>query len=655
MVTELGHFALILAFLIAIVQTVVPLVGAHKRWPGWIAVAEPAAHAQFLLTAYAFAALTWAFITSDFSLQLVVLNSHSAKPMLYKISGTWGNHEGSMLLWVLIVTLFGAMAAFFGGGLPPTLKARVLAVQSSIAVAFFAFILFTSNPFIRMEVPPFDGQDLNPLLQDPGLAFHPPFLYLGYVGLSMAFSFAVAALIEGRVDAAWGRWVRPWTLAAWVFLTIGIALGSWWAYYELGWGGFWFWDPVENASFMPWLLAAALLHSAIVVEKREALKSWTILLAILAFGFSLIGTFIVRSGLLTSVHAFANDPERGVFILIILAVFTGGALTLFAARAQAMEAKGVFGMVSRESMLVANNILLAVSCFVVFFGTMWPIIAEMFFDRKLSVGPPFFNAAFTPFMVALGALLPVGAMLPWKRGKLGRTAWSLRYVFVLAVALGLLAWAMQTGRSALGPVGLFLGSWVVFGAIADLWMRSGRGWNRFGRMIRLPRADFGKAVAHAGLGVTIFAVAGLTAWEREDIRVAYIDQPFDVGAFTLTLKDVRDVRGPNYLSTTATIEAEQNGKPVATLFPEKRNYPVARMPTTEAAIDYRLTRDLYVVIGDQQADGGWTVRTYIKPLANWIWAGCILMSIGGLLSLSDRRFRVAAGARKDSKGEVPAE
>ncbi|SLN39017.1 Cytochrome c-type biogenesis protein CcmF [Falsiruegeria litorea R37] len=654
MITELGHFALILAFMVAIVQTIVPMVGAHKRWSGWMAVAEPAANAQFLLTGFAFAALMWAFVTSDFSLRLVVLNSHSAKPMLYKISGTWGNHEGSMLLWVLIVTLFGAMAAWFGGGLPPGLRARVLSVQAAIAVAFFAFILFTSNPFLRMAVPPFDGQDLNPLLQDPGLAFHPPFLYLGYVGLSMSFSFAVAALIEGRVDAAWGRWVRPWTLAAWVFLTIGIALGSWWAYYELGWGGFWFWDPVENASFMPWLLAAALLHSAIVVEKREALKSWTILLAILAFGFSLIGTFIVRSGLLTSVHAFANDPERGVFILLILAFFTGGALTLFAARAQEMEAKGVFGIVSRESALVVNNILLAVSCFVVFFGTMWPIIAEMFFDRKLSVGPPFFNAAFTPFMVLLGLALPIGSMLPWKRGRLGRTAWSLRYAFVLSVALGVLVWAMQTGQSALGPVGLFLGAWVVSGAAMDLWSRTGR-TGRLGRLMRLPRADWGKAVAHAGLGITIFAVAGLTAWEEEDIRVVQFNEPFEVGGFTLTLEGVERLPGPNYISTMGFVQLEKDGREIAMLTPEKRDYPVARMPTTEAAIDYRLMRDVYVVIGDQQSNGGWTVRTYIKPFANWIWGGCILMALGGFISLSDRRFRVAAGARKAPEGGVPAE
>ncbi|WP_377188018.1 heme lyase CcmF/NrfE family subunit [Ruegeria meonggei] len=654
MITELGHFALILAFLVAIVQSVVPLIGAAKRWPGWMSFAEPAAIIQFLLVGFSFWVLVWAFVTSDFSLRIVVENSHSAKPMLYKISGTWGNHEGSMLLWVLIVSLFGAMAAVFGGGLPPTLKARVLAVQSAIAVAFFAFILFTSNPFDRLIVAPFDGRDLNPLLQDPGLAFHPPFLYLGYVGLSMAFSFAVAALIEGRVDAAWGRWVRPWTLAAWIFLTIGIALGSWWAYYELGWGGFWFWDPVENASFMPWLLAAALLHSAIVVEKREALKSWTILLAIIAFGFSLIGTFIVRSGLLTSVHAFANDPERGVFILFILVIFIGGALTLFAARAQAMEAKGVFGMVSRESALVLNNVLLAVSCFVVFFGTMWPMVAEMAFDRKLSVGAPFFNAAFTPFMIALGIAMPVGAMLPWKRGKIGKAAFSLRYAFVLAVALALLVWVMQTERSALGPIGLFLGAWITFGAIVDLWSRTGRKGS-FHRLFRLPGADWGKAVAHTGMGVTMFAIAGLTAWEVEDIRVAQPGQPFEVGQFTLTLEDVRNVEGPNYFSTTADVLVQQDGRTIGTLHPEKRDYPVARMPTTEAAIDYRFLRDLYVVIGDQQADGGWVMRTYIKPLANWIWGGCILMALGGLLSLSDRRFRVAAGARKAPAGGVPAE
>jgi cytochrome c-type biogenesis protein CcmF len=587
---------------------------------------------------------------------VVVQNSHTLKPMIYKVAGVWGNHEGSLLLWVLILALFGACASWFGGNLPVALKARVLAVQGMIGVAFLLFMLLTSNPFWRLEVPPLDGQDLNPLLQDPGLALHPPFLYLGYVGLSMSFSFAVAALIEGRVDAAWGRWVRPWTLAAWVFLTIGIALGSWWAYYELGWGGFWFWDPVENASFMPWLIAAALLHSAIVVEKREALKAWTILLAILAFGFSLIGTFIVRSGVITSVHAFANDPERGMFILLILGVFMGGALTLFAARASALEAKGVFSMVSRESALVANNLILSVSCFVVFIGTIWPLVAELGWGQKLSVGEPFFNAAFSPFMVVLALILPVGAMMPWKRAGLARAILPLRGAIVLAVALGGLAFALQTGRSALGPVGAALGAWVILGAAVDLAQRSGRGGalDRLGRLARLPRADWGRATAHAGFGVTLFAVAAMNAWKVEDIRVVDRGESFPLGRYEVTLVDVREVEGPNYLSTMAEMRVVRDGAEVAVLFPEKRVYPVAQMPTTEAAIDYGLWRDLYLVIGDPQKDGGWAVRSYVEPFANWLWIGAGLMSLGGLLSLTDRRYRVAAGARR-APAAVPAE
>ncbi len=656
MMIELGHFALILAFAVAIVQAVVPMVGAWKGWRGWMAVAEPAANAQFLLIGFAFAALTRAFVTSDFSLRVVVANSHTLKPMLYKVTGVWGNHEGSMLLWVLILSLFGASAAWFGQGLPEHLRARVLSVQAAIGVAFLAFILFTSNPFQRMATPPFNGQDLNPLLQDPGLAFHPPFLYLGYVGLSMAFSFAVAALIGGRVDAAWGRWVRPWTLAAWLFLTIGIALGSWWAYYELGWGGFWFWDPVENASFMPWLLATALLHSAIVVEKRESLKGWTVLLAIMAFGFSLIGTFIVRSGALTSVHAFANDPERGVFILIILAIFMGGALSLYAARASALEAKGVFAVVSRESALILNNILLAVSAFVVFVGTVWPLVADIAFDRPLSVGPPFFNAAFTPFMLGLALILPLGATLPWKRARLGRAIFAMRHVLGFAAASALLVWAMAENRSALAPVGLFLGVWLGLGAGADLWQRSGRKGiaDRMRRVMRLPRADWGKATAHAGLGVSVFGIAGLLAWEVEDIRVVKPGDVFEAGGYEIALAGVAEVEGPNYLSTMAEMVVKRNGREVSRLFPEKRIYPVARMPTTEAAIDNGVMRDIYLVIGDAQEGGGWTVRTYVKPFVNWIWAGAIIMASGGLLSLSDRRYRVAAGARKAHGAAVAA-
>jgi len=659
MIVEIGHFALVLAFAVAVFQMIVPIIGAHKNWSAWMAVASPAASLQFALVAISFAALTYAFVTSDFSLNLVVANSHTDKPLLYKISGVWGNHEGSLLLWVLILALFGASAAWFGGNLPPRLRARVLAVQSSVGVAFYAFILFTSNPFLRLELPPFNGQDLNPLLQDPGLAFHPPFLYLGYVGLSMAFSFAVAALIEGRVDAAWARWVRPWTLAAWVFLTIGIGLGSWWAYYELGWGGFWFWDPVENASFMPWLIAAALLHSAIVVEKREALKSWTILLAILAFGFSLIGTFIVRSGIITSVHSFANDPERGMFILMILAVFMGGAFTLYAFRASAMEAKGVFSTVSRESGLVLNNLLLAVSSFVVFIGTIWPLVAEMFWGRTVSVGPPFFNAAFTPFAFAIAVALPIGAVLSWKRAQLGRAMRLMSGVALLTIALLGLFYALGTGRSLAGLITLALGVWLVAGAAVDLWQRTGQGREiaaKFGRLTRLPRADWGKALAHAGLGITFIGVGALVTYQIEDIRVAQIGEEFDVGAYHLTVRDVREVQGPNYISTMAFVEVAKDGRIVDLLTPEKRIYPVAGMPTTEAGIDSGFTRDVYVALGDPQLDGGWAVRTWIKPFANWIWGGAIIMALGGALSLTDRRYRVAAGAARDRAAiGVPAE
>ncbi len=652
MIAELGHFALILGFIVSLLQVVVPLVGAAKRWPGWMRFSEPGANVLFLLTGFSFAALTYSFVVSDFSVKLVWMNSHTAKPMLYKISGVWGNHEGSMLLWVLILTLFGAMAAWFGDGLPPTLKARILAVQASITAAFMAFVLFTSNPFLRMDPAAMNGQDLNPLLQDPGLAFHPPFLYLGYVGLSMAFSFAVAALIEGRVDAAWGRWVRPWTLAAWIFLTIGIGLGSWWAYYELGWGGFWFWDPVENASFMPWLIAVALLHSAVVVEKRESLKSWTILLSIIAFGFSLIGAFITRSGIITSVHAFATDPERGVFLLLILAVFVGGALTLFAFRAGVMEAKGVFGVVSRESALVLNNLLLAVSAFIVFVGTIWPLVSELLFDRKLSVGEPWFNASFTPLMVLLGLVLPLGAMLPWKRGKLGRVAKRLTGAFVLAVSVGALVWAIQEERSALGPIGLMLAAWLVAGSATDLLSR-GRKGERFARLLRLPRADWGKAVAHAGLGVTIAGISGMLAWQQEDIRVMKYGDSLELAGYTITLNEVKRVQGPNYISTMGDVTLSKGAREIATLTPEKRVYPVAGMPTTEAAIDIGFWRDIYVVVGDPQDNGGWAMRSYFKPLANWIWGGAILMALGGALSLSDRRYRVAAGARKAAIEKVP--
>lgn len=659
MTAELGHFALILAFAISIPQIVVPMFGAHRGWNDWMRFATPAAIMQFLLVAFAFAMLTVAFVTSDFSVRLVAANSHSDKPMLYKVTGVWANHEGSMLLWIAILTLFGATIAVWGRNLPPSLKARVLSVQSMIGAAFLGFILFTSNPFLRLPQPPIDGNGLNPLLQDPGLAFHPPFLYLGYVGLSMAFSFAVAALIEGKVDAAWARWVRPWTLAAWIFLTIGIGLGSWWAYYELGWGGWWFWDPVENASFMPWLMATALLHSAIVVEKRNALKSWTVLLAILAFSFSLIGTFIVRSGVITSVHAFANDPERGVFILAILAVAIGGALTLYAARATQLKSNAVFSLVSRESGLVFNNLLLTVAAAVVFVGTIWPLVAEIMTGAKVSVGAPFFNIAFTPFMVVLAMILPIAAMLPWKRSNFRRTMGPLWGIAALSVALGAAVWVMQTGGRMLAPVGLTLAFWVVVGSLADVAVRVKLGKASLAESLRragnLPRADWGKMFAHIGFGLMIFGISAIMTWEVEDIRTAEIGETFTLQAYEIRFDGVEGIQGPNYTAARGEFTLFKDGVEVAKLYPEKRNYPVQSMPTTEAAIDQSLLRDVYVVLGDRQSNGSWAVRSYVKPFTNWIWIGVFTLSLGGVLSITDRRYRVAAVARKTRTAAVPAE
>ncbi|MEE9454038.1 MAG: heme lyase CcmF/NrfE family subunit [Paracoccaceae bacterium] len=659
MIVELGHFALILALIVAIVQVLIPMIGAARGWHDWMRLATPAALVQFTLVGVAYAMLTVAFVTSDFSVRLVAANSHSAKPMLYKVTGVWANHEGSMLLWILILTLFGAAVAAWGKNLPPSLKARVLSVQAMIGVAFLAFILFTSNPFLRLANPPVDGNGLNPLLQDPGLAFHPPFLYLGYVGLSMAFSFAIAALIEGRVDAAWARWVRPWTLAAWIFLTIGIGLGSWWAYYELGWGGWWFWDPVENASFMPWLIAAALLHSAIVVEKRNALKSWTVLLAILAFSFSLIGTFIVRSGVITSVHAFANDPERGVFILGILAVAIGGALTLYALRAGQLRSNAIFGLVSRESGLVLNNLLLAVAAAVVFIGTIWPLLAEMTSGAKVSVGAPFFNMAFTPFMVLLAMILPIGAILPWKRGQLKRAMGALWGALALSITLGVLVWSLQTGGRMLAPIGIMLATWVVLGALIDVGLRIKLGKAPFGENLRrarnLPRADWGKMFGHMGFGLTIFGISAIMAWEVEDIRTLNIGDTFALQAYELRFEGVEALQGPNYTIQRGAFTLLKDGQEIAIMYPEKRNYPVQSMPTTEAAINQSLLRDIYVVLGDRQNDGSWAVRSYVKPFVNWIWIGVFVLAFGGALSITDRRYRVASLARKIPLNAIPAE
>ncbi len=653
MTAELSHFSVLVALLLAGAASIVPLVGASMRWTPWMRFAAPAAILQFALVAIAFGGLTHAFVTSDFSVRLVADNSHSMKPMLYKVTGVWGNHEGSMLLWVLILVSYGALVARFGNNLPLAFKARVLSVQSMISTAFLAFLVFTSNPFARTALPPIDGNDLNPLLQDPGLAFHPPFLYVGYVGLSLTFSFAVAALIEGRVDAAWARWVRPWTLVAWTSLTIGIAMGSWWAYYELGWGGWWFWDPVENASFIPWLVATALLHSAVVVEKRDALKSWTVLLAILAFAFSLTGTFIVRSGVLTSVHAFANDPQRGVFILAIFAAATGGSLLLYAMRARGLGTDSVFAVASREAGLVVNNLLLSVAAFVVLFGTLWPLVAEFVWGKKLSVGAPFFDLAFTPFFVLLAVVLPVAAALPWKRGSVGRSLYMFRGVLALAFAAGVLAWSLQSGGRMLAPFGAMLATWLVFGAGWEVLARLRRRRRGFRATVAglrsLPRGDWGKALAHAGLGIAIFGISAITAWEQEDIRAMSPGGQYSLSGYDFRLLNVNAVAGANYSSDMGTVLASRNGQPVAVLHPERRIYFVQGMQTTEAAIDVGLTRDLYVVLGDRQDDGEWVVRTYVKPFASWIWLGAAVMAFGGIVSLSDRRYRLGIANRRRAR------
>ena len=650
MTAEIGHFALILGFVLAGLQMTVPLYGAAKGDIGLMELARTTALAQFGLTLLAFAALINAFVVSDFSVLNVVQNSHSAKPLLYKISGAWGNHEGSLLLWVLILALFGAMVATFGRNLPPSLRARTLAVQAMIAFGFFAFMLFTSNPFERVPNPPADGLGLNPLLQDPGLAFHPPFLYFGYVGLSIAFSFAVAALIEGKVDAAWARWVRPWTLAAWCGLTVGIALGSWWAYYELGWGGFWFWDPVENASFMPWLAATALLHSAIVVEKRDALKSWTILLAIIAFSLSLLGTFLVRSGVLTSVHAFATDPERGVFILGLLIVAIGGSLTLYAIRAPNLQAGGLFQPISREGGLLLNNLFLSAAAATVLLGTLYPLFLDVLDAGKVSVGPPYFNATFGPLIAPVLLVMAVGPLLSWKRGDLGE---ALRRIWLAAAAaVGVIALALiySDVPGVLPAIGVGIATWIIVGALVELADRVRLGRVPLGetwrRMRRTPRSAFGMTIAHLGVGLVVAGVVGATAYKTEAIQNMRPGDSVDVAGYAFTLDRVERVRGPNYDAERAVFRLSRDGRELGSVNAERRNYPVERQQTTEAGILTLWTADLYAVIGEGSPADGWTTRLYHNPLVPWIWLGSIVMALGGVVSLTDRRLRVGAPARR---------
>jgi len=653
MIAETGHYALILALGVAIVQMVLPVIGTRFRDPQLTAVAVPAAQAEFILIAIAFIALMTAYVTSDFSVLNVWQNSHSAKPLLYKISGVWGNHEGSMVLWVLILALFGAAVATFGNNLPRQLQANVLAVQGSIAVAFLLFIIITSNPFIRVDPAPFDGQGLNPVLQDPALAFHPPFLYASYVGFSMAFSFAVAALIDGRIDAAWARWVRPWTLAAWMCLTLGIAMGSWWAYYELGWGGFWFWDPVENASFMPWLAGTALLHSALVMEKRDALKVWTILLAIITFSLSLMGTFLVRSGVLTSVHAFAVDPARGVFILAIMGVFIGGAFALFAWRAPLLSQGGLFAPISREGALVFNNLLLTVACAAVFVGTLYPLALEAVTGEKISVGAPFFNLTFVPLIVPLLIAAPFGPLLAWKRGDLLAAAQRLMAAAIVSLAVMIVALALNQKGPWLAPLGIGLGIWLLMGAATDIAFRvklfgasSAESWRR---MRNLPRAAYGGALAHAGLGVMVIGLVATTAWRSERIEALSPGGTVDIAGYQLVFKGVAPRRGPNYQERVGTFEVTRGGSPVTTLAPSKRAFVVEKSATTEAGIHNSWRGDLYVVLGDELKDGAYSVRVYFNPLVRFIWLGALLMFFAGAVSLSDRRLRVGAPKRAKSK------
>jgi cytochrome c-type biogenesis protein CcmF len=646
---ELGHYTLVLALCVAALQACVPFLGARRGDPGMMELGRTAAMAQVVLVALAFAALVQAYVTSDFSIANVVRNSHTAKPLLYKITGAWGNHEGSMLLWALILALFGAGVATFGGNLPPTLRARVLGVQGLIGLGFLAFILFTSNPFERVERPPFDGDDLNPLLQDPGLAFHPPLLYLGYVGLSVSFSFAIAALIEGRVDAAWARWVRPWTLASWCFLTLGIALGSWWAYYELGWGGFWFWDPVENASFMPWLLATALLHSAIVTEKRDALKSWTLLLAILAFSLSLLGTFLVRSGVLTSVHAFAQDPARGLFILAFLIVVTGGGLALYAWRAPKLGGGGLFAPVSREGGLVFNNLLLGTLTLTVFLGTLYPLVLDALGGGKVSVGPPFYAATFVPLSLPLLAAVPVGPFLAWKRGDLPAALRQLRAVGLVALLAGIVTLFIAHRSTVLAGCGMAIATWLVLGALCELARRIQLFVlpmaNSLRRLISLPRAAIGMTIAHASLGLTVLGVTGVSVWQTETIVVMRPGVPVTHAGYEVTLETPQELRGPNYIAERGRLIWRRHSAVVASLEPERRFYSVQRRATTEAAIRTTVFADLYATLGEADGKGGWTVRLYHNPLAPWIWLGAALAALGGFVSLTDRRLRVGAPHR----------
>jgi cytochrome c-type biogenesis protein CcmF len=655
-IVELGHFALILAFCVALVQCAAPLSGLALRDARLLRVADACAPVLFALVAFSFGALIWAHVVSDFSVTNVILNSHSAKPLLYKISGVWGNHEGSMLLWVLILTVFGAAVRLFGPNLPLDLRATVLAIQGSISAAFVIFIIATSNPFLRIPNPPAEGQGLNPILQDPALAIHPPLLYTGYVGFSMAFSFAIAALILGRVDSAWARWVRPWTLAAWMFLAIGIGIGSWWAYYTLGWGGWWFWDSVENASLLPWLTGTALLHSAIVMEKRDSLKAWTILLAILTFSLSLLGTFIVRSGIITSVHTFASDPARGVFILVIVSAFTAGGLALFAWRASTLSGGSAFSLVSRESGLVLNNLLLVVSCGIVLTGTLYPLALEASTGDKISVGPQFFNSTVVWLFMPLLLAVPFGMFLAWKRGDLKEAARRLWPAALIALTAG--AAAAGAGGGIKRALAIALGTWVFAGSVWEVLWRAKfpslslsatarRIWN-------MRRSQLAATLGHIGLAVTVIGVAGSSAWKAENLAVMKPGESAGLAGYTITFKSVFTRDGPDYAEFGGVFELRRGERLVDTIIASKRRYEARPQPATQAGIAPRALGDVYVVLGDEAQDGAFPVRMEFHPFVRWIWGGALIMFIAGLVSLLDRRLRIGLPQRAAKARQVPA-
>ncbi|MFG1211378.1 heme lyase CcmF/NrfE family subunit [Xanthobacter flavus] len=662
MIAEIGQYALALAFALALAQVVLPAWGAARGDAVLMGSAGPIALALFGFVAFAFGALVQLYVTSDFTVVNVVENSHSQMPLVYRVTSTWGNHEGSMLLWVFVLAIFGALVVVFGANLPDRLKALVLSVQGAVAAAFLSFILFTSNPFARIVPPPAEGRSLNPILQDPGLAIHPPLLYLGYVGLSISFSFAIAALIEGRIDAAWARWVRPWTLAAWVFLTLGIAVGSYWAYYELGWGGWWFWDPVENASLMPWLAATALLHSAVVMEKRDALKVWTILLAILAFSLSLVGTFLVRSGVLTSVHAFATDPARGVFILGILTFFIAGGLALFAFRASELKQGGLFAPISREGALVFNNLFLTAATAAVLVGTLYPLALEAFTGAKITVGPPYFNLVFGGLMLPLVFAMPFGPLLAWKRGDILGAAQRLMLAAGLAIVAAVVTAAATTGGPVLAPLAVGLAAFIMLGALTDLAERAGLG--RVGakvalaRLAGVPRSAYGTAIAHFGVGVCLLGIVCETSWSLEKIAAVKLGDTITIGSRTLTLDRLENRTGPNFRARTAVFSIRDGGVSEGTIEASRRTFAARQMATTEAGLRTFGFSQLYVSMAEEAADGHVSVRATFKPFVTLIWLGAVVMALGGVLSLADRRLRVGAprpAAKKQRQAVAPAE